>query len=150
MRVVIFVDNDDKNRQIKKTIIMMMMIKKSHKPMIGCLHVGQLDNLGLQLEHTGWPERHWVEMEIIQEVENKNKNRRQTKPEKSALAGSSPQCRLGTQAPRAFPLLEQPEDNVGQPDQRHDAEVEDAHNKLLRTSIMTKESSCALTSSTFF
>ena len=36
--------------------------------MIGCLHVGQLDNLGLQLEHTGWPERHWVEMEISQEV----------------------------------------------------------------------------------
>ena len=76
MRVVIFVDNDDKNQQIKKTIIMMMIIKKSHKPMIGCLHVGQLDNLGLQLEHTGWPERHWVEMKIIQEVKNKNKNRR--------------------------------------------------------------------------
>ena len=97
--------------------------------MIGCLHVGQLDNLGLQFEHTGWPERHWVEMEISQEVKNKNKNRRQRKPEKSALAGSSPQCRLGTQAPRAFPLPEQPEDNFGQPDQRHDAEVEDAHNK---------------------
>ena len=58
MRMVIFVDNGGKNRQIKKTIIMMMIIRKSHKPMIGCLHVGQLDNLGLQLEHTGWPERH--------------------------------------------------------------------------------------------
>ena len=75
MVVVIIVDNDGKNRQIKKTIIMMMIIRKSHKPMIGCLHVGQLDNLGLQLEHTGWPERHWVEMKIIQDVRNK-KNRR--------------------------------------------------------------------------
>ena len=28
MRVVIFVDNDDKNRHIKKTIIMMIKIKK--------------------------------------------------------------------------------------------------------------------------
>ena len=81
MRVVIFVDNDDKNRQIKKTIIIMMMIiKKSHKPMIGCLHVGQLDNLGLQLEHTGWPERHWVEMEISQEVRNTNIAKSTTDP----------------------------------------------------------------------
>ena len=124
---------------------MMMIIKKSHKPMMGCLHVGQLDNLGLQFEHTGWPERHWVEMEIIQEVKNKKTGDKQNL--KNLLCWRdhllSADWALKLLAPSlSLNNLRTTLDNL--------TNAMMLRSKMLTTIIIIKESSCALTSSTFF